>query len=188
MRRVRERASQIVDEALNRVKSSKPVYMVQDDAITANKSSAAVGGTTVAAAVSSSSSSSSAFQSPSAAPKIQISSQRNGSISGGGGSAQLLAGLRANKAGSTSTAAQGGLNSSSSSTVPAAASSASVRGNISNRLVALFRNAGSARGGGLSSDYILQNFRDLGDQYASLFRDVLRQVAEQKEGRWYLRT
>ena len=64
------------------------------------------------------------------------------------------------------------------------------------RLLALFRPLGmaparaAAHGAstGLSTDFILGQFRDVGDHLAPLFRQTLRAACEKRaDGRWYLR-
>ena len=67
------------------------------------------------------------------------------------------------------------------------------------RIVALFRPApsssassrrgrGSSSSGGVSTEYILARFRDVGDHYAPLFRQVLRSVAAVgKDKKWHLK-
>jgi hypothetical protein len=66
----------------------------------------------------------------------------------------------------------------------------SISGDISKRLGILFINSinlNRGRDNGLNTDYILHNFRDLGDQYASMFKDTLHQIAVLKDGKWYKR-
>ena len=68
----------------------------------------------------------------------------------------------------------------------------SVTGDIVKRIIMLFRmnvdNARrSSRENSLSTEYILHHFSDLGDQYASIFKDSLNQVAVMRDGKWYQR-
>ena len=68
----------------------------------------------------------------------------------------------------------------------------SISGDILRRLNTLFSNCLSnppkgSRDQGLSTEYILHHFSDLGDQYASIFKDSLHQVAIQKNGKWFKR-
>ena len=95
--------------------------------------------------------------------------------------------------------------SSSNITVRASAAYESVEENMEARLEAVFanatvnaannRNGRAGRGGhggrgtappriGLTTEFILGQFRDIGDQYAPLFRTVLRQVAYLENGLW----
>ena len=74
----------------------------------------------------------------------------------------------------------------------------SVQSDILRRLGKLFsmnqntthHRSGSGGGGGdrgLMTEFILSNFRDLGDQYASIFKQSLHQIASMKDGKWYLK-
>jgi hypothetical protein len=60
-----------------------------------------------------------------------------------------------------------------------------VYGDILGRLGGLFATPQGARG--LTTDFILRNFRDLGDQYASTFKEALQQIASLRDGKWYER-
>ena len=132
---------------------------------------------------------------------------------GGTSSSSVLAGLRANKAsvglGSTSASGHNLLRSNSSSTP--SVSPGNIRGNIEvtsnpqtsiipvsmtgdilKRLNMLFtmnvnKSHIGSRCNGLSTDYILHHFSDLGDQYASIFKDSLHSVAVMKDGKWYIK-
>lgn len=55
-----------------------------------------------------------------------------------------------------------------------------VRQDIQNRLVALFGRADRP----LTTAFVLSRFKDLGDQYAPLFRELLRAVAVHNNGTW----
>ena len=72
----------------------------------------------------------------------------------------------------------------------------SVQSDILRRLGKLFssnqtttHHRGGHGGGdrGLMTEFILGNFRDLGDQYASIFKQSLHQIASMKDGKWYLK-
>jgi len=56
----------------------------------------------------------------------------------------------------------------------------SVKQDIHNRLLALFGRP-DAR---LTTAFVLSRFRDLGDQYAPLFKSTLRAVAQHEDGYW----
>ena len=58
----------------------------------------------------------------------------------------------------------------------------SVQDNLKRRLQVLFENT---NGRPLATEYILHKFSDLGDQYASIFRSELRNVATVKDGKWF---
>ena len=121
---------------------------------------------------------------------------------GGSHSTSILAGLRANKAfvgpGSRNIASTA--STTSTDNFPRSATMASdpqtpvapvsVTGDIVKRIIMLFRmnvdNARrSSRENSLSTEYILHHFSDLGDQYASIFKDSLNQVAVMRDGKWY---
>jgi hypothetical protein len=58
-----------------------------------------------------------------------------------------------------------------------------VRQDVAHRLQVLFRDR---RTSGCSTAFVLSRFKDLGDQYAPLFRELLHQVAsmDKKTGLW----
>jgi len=63
-----------------------------------------------------------------------------------------------------------------------------IREDIRERLEVLFNDyeaSKSSKNKPLSSEYILSSFQDLGDQYAPLFKDILRSVAVLRDGCWY---
>ena len=61
----------------------------------------------------------------------------------------------------------------------------SISADILGRLEVLFFPGKRKTECGLATNTILEHFGDLGDQYASLFRDSLHQIAALKNGRWY---
>ena len=79
----------------------------------------------------------------------------------------------------------------------------SIEENLEKRLLALFARAQNGRAQlqtqfsgsssqqgpdgqtGLSSEYLLTQFRDIGDQYAPIFRETLRKIAILRNGVWY---
>jgi hypothetical protein len=120
-----------------------------------------------------------------------------GGVSSSASSLTILAGLRAAASSSSSSSSSSSASSSSAFTerpitsVPSAAHS-SLEENMERRLLALFHSSASssshgAAARGLTTDFLLGKFRDVGDQYAPLFRDLLRKVAILREGKWYLR-
>ncbi len=56
----------------------------------------------------------------------------------------------------------------------------SVKQDIQTRLQGLFAQADRA----LSTAFVLSRFRDLGDQYAPLFRQLLQETAVHRNGTW----
>ena len=61
---------------------------------------------------------------------------------------------------------------------------------IESRLTNLFKESARLNRNvriGLRSEFILGRFKDIGDHYAPTFRDILRTVAELKDGKWYLK-
>lgn len=69
------------------------------------------------------------------------------------------------------------------STATTSSSSSSISSDITCRLQSLFSKPQDR----LSTAFVLSKFKDLGDQYAPLFRDLLRSVAVHKEGAWMKR-
>jgi hypothetical protein len=69
------------------------------------------------------------------------------------------------------------------STATTSSSSSSISSDITNRLQSIFSKPQDR----LSTAFVLSKFKDLGDQYAPLFRDLLRSVAVHKEGAWMKR-
>lgn len=69
------------------------------------------------------------------------------------------------------------------STATASSSSSSISSDITCRLQSIFSKPQDR----LSTAFVLSKFKDLGDQYAPLFRDLLRSVAVHKEGAWMKR-
>ena len=126
---------------------------------------------------------------------------------GGSHSTSILAGLKANKAfvgpGSRNIASTASTASTTSTgNFPRSATAASdpqipvapvsVTGDIVKRIIMLFsmnidNSRRSSRENSLSTEYILHHFSDLGDQYASIFKDSLNQVAVMRDGKWYQR-
>lgn len=67
---------------------------------------------------------------------------------------------------------------------PSTPSEVGLEESLRQRLLSLFRE----QSGGIATQALLSRFRDLGDQHASLFRAVLREVAALGDGgRWHLR-
>ena len=184
-RALQEQASQVVDQAIKQLQASAPSY----------RSSAEQN---VHTAV------------PPTLPGSSSSSSSSQGRFGGGASALMLAGLRATQAsvGQTAVTAPVTPYSGSSSQSRSTAGSSrerqpmqssiphrtgsSVTGDILQRLGALFAMSekdfrAGARNQGLPTNTILQHFSDLGDQYASVFKDSLHQVAVLKDGKWFRR-
>lgn len=184
---LQEQASQVVDQAIKQLQASAPSY----------RSSAEQN---VHPAV------------PPNHPGSSSSSSSSQGRFGGGASAVMLAGLRATQASvgqpavtapvtpysgsssqSRSTAGSGSERQPQpmQSSIPHRTGS-SVTGDILQRLGALFAMSEKdsrvgARNQGLPTNTILQHFSDLGDQYASVFKDSLHQVAVLKDGKWFRR-
>ena len=185
-RAVQEQASQVVDQAMKQLQASAPSYRSTNE------------------------------QSDHTAVSLSLPSGSNRTSSsqsrfGGGASALMLAGLRATQASTSQTAAkapdtQAGISSQSRSSAVSSSerppepmqlniphrNGSSVTGNILQRLGALFamseKGSGvGSRNQGLPTNTILQHFSDLGDQYASVFKDSLHQVAVLKDGKWFRR-
>ena len=188
-RAVQEQASQVVDQAMKQLQASAPSY----------RSNAEQNDRT-----------------PVPLPIPSSTSCSRGSSSqtrfGGGASALMLAGLRATQASTGQTAAAATVTpysgTSSQSRSPGGSSSerqpqlvqlniphrngSSVTGDILQRLGSLFTMSEKdsrvgSRNQGLPTNTILQHFSDLGDQYASVFKDSLHQVAVLKDGKWFRR-
>lgn len=118
---------------------------------------------------------------------------------GGSSSARMLAGLKANQVtterretlpsstyrdtATSTTIVRGSEESRASSSVTTAPKSVSA--DILGRLGLLFSSGVRKDETGLTTNTILQHFGDLGDQYASLFKESLHQVATLKNGKWY---
>lgn len=71
----------------------------------------------------------------------------------------------------------------STATTSSSSSSSSISSDITCRLQSIFSKPQDR----LSTAFVLNKFKDLGDQYAPLFRDLLRSVAVHKEGAWMKR-
>jgi hypothetical protein len=184
-RAVVEQANRKVDEAMQHLQASRPVYRMSEAPAPNVPSSRSMAP----------SSSSSSYVSSTSRPQ-----QRFGSS--GGSSSHMLAGLRNSQAAvgqvnainpsvSTNAVALGrDVHTQIVPEVRTHSNPTSISGDISKRLGILFTNSiNSDRGrdNGLNTDYILHNFRDLGDQYASMFKDTLHQMAVLKDGKWYKR-
>lgn len=191
-RAVVEQANKKVDEAMQHLQASRPLYRMSEGPAPNPYSSN----------LPNSSSSSTSYPSSSSRPQ-----QRFGSS--GGSSSLMLAELRNSQA-AVDKSSQGdrsrlNINNPSVSTnaplgrvvhteiepeVRAHTNTSSMTGDISKRLGILFANSINSNRGrdtGLNTDYILHNFRDLGDQYAAMFKDTLHSVAVLKDGKWYRR-
>lgn len=72
---------------------------------------------------------------------------------------------------------------SQSSIASSSSSSSSISSDITCRLQAIFSKPQDR----LTTAFVLSKFKDLGDQYAPLFRDILRSVAVHKDGAWMKR-
>ena len=59
-----------------------------------------------------------------------------------------------------------------------------VAGSIRTRILALFESSEQYNSDGLKTAFILSKFRDLGDQYAPLFKSILRDIARLDNGVW----
>ena len=170
---LRKQASIAVDQALKQLQASAPSYrMSEQNAFGAHSNSSSTAG-----------------------PQPRF---------GGSSSTSVLAGLRANKAfvgpssgniaSTTSTTSADNFPRSAAVTsgpqIPMAP--VSVTGDIVKRIIMLFsmnieNSRRSSRENSLSTEYILHHFSDLGDQYASIFKDSLNQVAVMRDGKWYQR-
>lgn len=190
-RAVVEQANRKVDEAMQHLQASRPVYRMSEAPAPNFSSSRSMASTT------------SSYTTSSSRPQ-----QRFGNS--GGGSSHMLAELRNSQAavgqGSHVDRSRSNAHTPSVSTnamtlgrdVPTVSvpevrthsNPTSMTGDISKRLGILFTNSINSNRGrdcGLNTDYILHNFRDLGDQYASMFKDTLNQIALLKDGKWYKR-
>lgn len=170
---LRDQADRKAQAAFKRLESSASVFQCRDDLVASGTSAAPVGeGVTVK----------NRFGAKSASGNKVASSQ------------SLLAGIRiqqqqmtADNERVTSSSSSAAVSSSSrvrSST--AGENRPSVRKNIEDRLNFLFDRFGANSVNGLKTSFILSKFRDLGDQYAPLFREVLRSVASRDvtNGTW----
>eukprot|EP00606_Chrysophyceae_sp_TOSAG23-5_P000069 GSChrysophyteH2.ASY1.ANO1.1275.1 assembled CDS len=191
----REKAAQSASRAVANLSSSAQSFDVNAERATTKRSNFR------GAAFSSSSASSAPPHE--LAGQMMFGRQSAGGPGGaqGSGSAGMLAGLRAKAAGKTTVSGLGTLPVAQQGVITAVPSAAhtSLEENITRRLSQLFSSdAGTggasnrrARGGlptmavGLRTEYVLSKFRDVGDQYAPVFRETLRKVAYLKDGKWY---
>ena len=100
-------------------------------------------------------------------------------------SASLLAGMRSRASGRSVAPdiLQGSTLGAAQITAVPSAAHTSLEENIERRLLSILSGAAGNRG--VLTEDVLGRFRDIGDQYAPLFREILRKTARLDGGRWY---